>query len=64
VKIIEQGGYVAQSLKDYLLRHPEMEKRLTKEGTIRFLTTERAEQFQQKAAIFMGEGLDAERITL
>lgn len=64
VKIIEQGGYVAQSLKDYLLRHPEMEKRLTKEGTIRFLTTERAEQFQQKATIFMGEGLDAERITL
>lgn len=64
VKIIEQGGYVAQSLKDYLLRHPEMEKRLTKEGTIRFLTTERAEQFQQKAAIFMGEGLDAEGITL
>ena len=55
---------MAQSLKDYLLRHPEMEKRLTKEGTIRFLTTERAEQFQQKAAIFMGEGLDAERITL
>ena len=64
VNIIEQGGYVASSLKDYLGRHPEMEKRITQGGSVRFLTTERAEQFQQKAAIFMGEELQAQKVQL
>lgn len=62
VNVIEQGGYVATSLKSYLDRHPEMEGNLSKEGSICFLTTERAEQFNEKAAIFMGESLEAERV--
>jgi glutamate racemase len=64
VNIIEQGGYVSESLKDYLGRHEEMDNRLTKGGNIRFLTTERAEQFREKAAIFMGEEIAAERVQL
>ena len=60
VHIIEQGGYVATSLKDYLGRHPEMEKCITQGSSVRFLTTERAEAFQSKAVVFMGEAkLDA-----
>ena len=62
VHIIEQGHYVAQSLKDYLMRHPEMANRLIEGGTVRFLTTEQAEAFQSKAAVFMGEQLEAERV--
>lgn len=64
VHIIEQGNYVAQSLKDYLLRHPEMKECITTGGATRFLTTEQAETFQSKAASFMGEELSAERIYL
>ena len=64
VHVIEQGNYVAESLKNYLERHPEMKARLSRDGSIRFLTTERAEQFQQKAIIFMGEELEAERVQL
>lgn len=64
VHIIEQGGYVAQSLKDYLGRHPEMDVRLSKGSSVRFLTTERAEQFRDKAAVFMGETIEAERVQL
>ena len=55
---------MAQSLKDYLCRHPEMEERITKGGTVRFLTTEQAEAFQQKAAVFIGEPLTADRVQL
>lgn len=62
VHIIEQGHYVAQSLKDYLMRHPEMANRLIEGGTVRFLTTEQAGAFQSKAAVFMGEQLEAERV--
>ena len=62
VHIIEQGLYVAQSLKDYLFRHPEMAEHIRAEGRVRFLTTEQAETFQSKAAVFMGEQLRAERV--
>ena len=62
VHIIEQGNYVAQSLKDYLNRHPEMAERITQGGAARFLTTEQAEAFQSKATIFMGEELEARRV--
>ena len=64
IRVIEQGGYVAHSLKDYLTRHPEMEERVSTGGTARYLTTEQAEVFQSKATVFMGEPLEAERIHL
>lgn len=64
IHVIEQGGYVAESLKDYLFRHPEMAERITTGGTARFLTTEQAETFRQKATTFMGETLCAERVSL
>jgi len=62
VHIIEQGCYVAQSLKDYLSRHPEMLEHISAGGTTYFLTTEQAETFQSKAAVFMGEQLKADRV--
>ena len=62
--IIEQGSYVAESLQDYLTRHDEMTRRITCGGSVRFLTTERAETFGQNATTFMGEPLSAERVCL
>lgn len=62
VHIIEQGSYVAKSLENYLTRHPEMKERITTGGTARFLTTEQAEEFQSKAAVFMGNQLEAKRV--
>lgn len=64
IHVIEQGYYVANSLRDYLSRHSDMVERITTMGTTRFLTTEQAEAFQYKAAAFMGERLTAERVYL
>lgn len=64
VHVIEQGFYVADSLRDYLNRHPEMTERITCGGTMRFLTTEQAEAFQCNAAAFMSELLTAKRVYL
>jgi len=64
IHVIEQGYYVANSLQDYLNRHPEMARRITQGGSTRFLTTEQAEAFQCKAAAFMGEQLTAKRVFL
>ena len=55
VRIIAQGEYVAQSLKDYLNRHTEMNARCSKNGTCRFLTTESESKFEESASIFLNE---------
>ncbi len=64
VRIIPQGEYVAESLKSYLERHPEMEQRCTRQGTARYLTTENPAKFQEQAQIFLHESIDVENITL
>ena len=38
IRIVPQGEYVAESLKDYFLRHPEMEEKCTKNGMVHYLT--------------------------
>ena len=64
VRIIPQGDYVASSLQSYLLRHPEMESRISTGGTIRYLTTEQPSSFNPLAATFLGEPVESEGITL
>lgn len=64
VKIIPQGDYVADSLKKYLQRHPDMDQQCTKNGTCRFLTTESPEKFKDSATIFLHRSIEVERITL
>lgn len=65
IRIVAQGEYVAQSLQDYLYRHPEMDERCTKQGSCRFLTTESEEKFKESASIFLREdNITVERITL
>lgn len=64
ITVISQGEYVASSLKDYLFRHPEIDIKLTKNGTCKFLTTESAEKFSEAASIFLHYPIEVERITL
>ncbi|MBI2551349.1 glutamate racemase [Candidatus Uhrbacteria bacterium] len=39
IPVFNQGNLVASSLEDYLLRHPEMERTLTKDGAREYFTT-------------------------
>lgn len=55
IQVIQQGEIVAQSLKDYLKRHPEMEKRCSKNGTLRFLTSGDVTDFEAHGEVFFGE---------
>ena len=64
IQIVTQGEYVAKSLKDYFLRHPEMERRCSKQGTVGYLTTENPNTFSEQAQIFLQEPITVENITL
>ncbi|HLG25880.1 MAG TPA: glutamate racemase [Candidatus Gracilibacteria bacterium] len=54
VKVPNPGEVVAKSLKDYLGRHPEIEKLLTKKGGRTFTTTDDPERFREIGEKFLG----------
>ena len=62
IKILQQGEITAEKLREYLTRHPEMENRLSKNSSLRFQTTESSENFNGKAALFMGHKVEAEHV--
>lgn len=64
VKIVPQGHYIAKSLQDYLIRHPEMSARLTQNGTCQYFTTESRTKFRECASLFLKEEVTVERVTL
>ena len=64
IQIISQGTLVAESLKDYLARHPEYCEQLSLGGTCAYLTTENADRFAQSASLFLDSAVQAEHIDL
>ena len=64
VKIIPQGEYVANSLKDYFVRHPEMENQCTHGGKCLYMTTESPEKFKESAQVFLHEQVEVSHIDL
>ncbi len=67
VNVLAQGDIVAESLADYLRRHPEMECRLTRNkpsGHCEYLTTENPDKFSGLASLFLSEPIEARRVNL
>jgi len=64
ITLFLQGRRVAESLKDYLKRHPSMDNKLTKNSTCRFLTTESADKFSEAASIFLSHDISVEQIPI
>lgn len=64
IHIISQGEYVAESLKDYLRRHPEMNAKCTRNGSCLFYTTEAEEKFSESASTFLNQQISVKHITL
>jgi len=63
-KIISQGEIVAGSLADYLHRHPEMEAKCSKNGTLEFYTTDSPRDFDNHAGNFFGKTIVSRRAEL
>ena len=55
ITIVSQGGIVADSLQQYLVRHPEMDEKCSKNGHIAFFTTDSTEDFDNHALAFFGK---------
>ncbi len=64
IQIIDQGPIVAEKLADYLFRHPEMEQLCSTGESARFFTTEKADNFAEKASLFMDKAIEASTLAL
>ena len=64
VTVLSQGHIVADSLVDYLRRHPEMAARLTQGGRTEYLTTENPGRFDTLASVFTGETVQASHVDI
>jgi glutamate racemase len=64
ITLLSQGGIVANSLSDYLHRHPEIESKCSKTNLRIFFTTDSAEDFDNHASIFFGEPVSSKHVDL
>ncbi len=64
MKIISQGEIVAESLADYLQRHPEIDEKCSKNGQRIFYTTDDVTDFASHATNFFGEAVEARHVTI
>lgn len=64
ITIVSQGELVAQSLKDYLRRHPEMDALCTRNALCTYYTTESEEKFAESASTFLNRNIEVRHIDL
>ena len=62
--ILSQGHIVADSLADYLQRHPDLEAQCSKHGQRTFLTTDSTDDFDRQATVFYGEPVQSSHLAL
>ena len=62
--IVSQGEIVAKSLAKYLVQHPKMETQCSKNGQIKFCTTDSAADFDANASLFFGKAVISQHIDL
>jgi glutamate racemase len=64
VEVIAQGNLVAERLADWLHRHPEMERRLSRQGVRRYATTDDPAWFAAQGEPIMGGEIVVEKVSL
>ena len=64
IQLVPQGHYIAESLEDYLRRHGEMDRRITRGGSCQYFTTESRTKFRESANVFLHEEVEVERTTI
>ena len=64
VALVSQGHIVAVKLADYLRRHPEIERKISRNGTVEFLTSENTVKFDRLASLFIDSEVHSGHINL
>jgi glutamate racemase len=64
IHLLSQGAIIAKSLKNYLIRHPEIDDKCSKTGRVSFFTTDLPETFDKAAGSFYGNVIFSKHLNL
>ncbi len=64
IAVISEAKVVPKKLREYLKRHPEVERKLSKNGLIKFYSTDLTEKFTTLGSKFFGRKITAQKISL
>ncbi len=64
ITIIAESRVVPKKLKNYLARHPEIERALTKKGSVQFFSTDLTERFLRLGSRFFGKKIKVKKALL
>lgn len=64
IQLLSQGRIVAKGLKDYLLRHPEIDRHCSKNKQLDFYTTDLPASFDAAASLFYGSPVKSKHLDL
>jgi len=64
IQLLSQDKIVANSLKDYLKRHPEIDIKCSKNSIIEYFTTGSPEDFSKRTEILLGKKVTAKKAVL
>lgn len=64
VKVVSQGNIVAESLADYLVRHPEINEKCSRGSSVTFYTTDSVDDFNTHGSVFYGQDVKSMHVDL
>lgn len=64
IVVLSEGEIVGRKLKDYLIRHTEIEKNLVKKPQVKFFTTDLTDKFKNLGSKFFHKKILAKRVEL
>lgn len=64
IQVVSQGQIVADSLANYLKRHPQLAEHCTQNGKTHFFTTGATNNFDEKGSIFYGKSIKSTHLDL
>ncbi|MGC9602986.1 MAG: glutamate racemase [Minisyncoccia bacterium] len=64
MRIVSESKVVPEKLEGYLTRHPEIERDLGKNGTVRFYSTDLTDKFTRLGSRFFGRKMEAQKVKL
>ncbi|MCQ2076838.1 MAG: glutamate racemase [Bacteroidaceae bacterium] len=64
IQILSQGKYIADSLKNYLNRHTDIDNKLSRGSTCIYYTTDKADIISNRASVFLNNDITFKNIQL
>jgi len=64
VRVLNSSQIIAQKLKDYLERHPEIDKKLTKNREVKYLVTDLTQNFQEMSQGILDKKVEFKKVNI